>query len=319
MDDPNDIGSELLARYVSGEADAQERARVDAWAASAPANRRELDAMLRIWQLGAQAPVAVDVETAWRKVKARMDADDRKGRVIPLWRSPMRWAAAAAVLVGLFFTARWFSADQETFLAGTEITTFTMTDSTRVVLSPGSRIEASMGRERRIDLEGQAWFEVERDEKHPFVVTSGELHVTVLGTGFEVSAYDTAETWSVRVRHGRVRVQVDTQQVELGAGERANLDVATGRLARGGPVTSETWGDRIVRFDNAPMSEVAAQLQRLYHVRVDLSTEALGRCRLTATFENESIEQVLRVIGSTFGLQVERPARDHYVLQGDGC
>jgi transmembrane sensor len=180
-------------------------------------------------------------------------------------------------------------------------------------------MKAEMGRQRHITLAGKAWFEVARDESHPFVVEAGDLDVTVLGTGFEVSAYDTSGTWTVRVRHGRVRVEADTQRVELTAGERVVLDRATGRLTMGVPVTTETWGDRIVRFENAPMSEVAAELQRMFHVRVDLSTEALGRCRLTATFENEPIEQVLHVISGTFGLRVERPANDHYVLRGDGC
>lgn len=318
--DPKDpIGSEELARYVSGEADAEQRARVEAWAAADAVHRRELDAMLSIWELGAGPSPEVDVDAAWLKLSDRMRSQNGKGRVITFRDRRGWWAAAAAVLIGLFFVGRSLTNTSETLVAGVETTTSVLDDSTRVVISPNSRLEVSMGRTRHVELTGQAWFEVARDEKHPFVVRSDDLKVTVLGTGFEVSAYDTAGTWTVRVRHGRVRVEADTQRVELTAGQRVILDRATGRLLAGTSVTTETWGDRIVRFENAPMSEVTAELQRMFHVRVDLANEAMGRCRLTATFENETIEQVLRVIAGTFGSSVEHPANDHYVLRGDGC
>ncbi len=318
VDPKQPIGSDELARYVSGEADARERAQVEAWAAADPANQRELEALRAIWELGSEAPADVDVDRAWSKVQERITTAERKGRIIPIWSQGARWAAAAAVLIGLFVVGRSFTAS-EVLVASSESTSSTLEDSTQVLLSPNSRMTVAMGSERHISLEGEAWFEVARDEAHPFVVEAGDLEVTVLGTGFEVSAYDTSGTWTVRVRHGRVRVEADTQRVELTAGERVVLDRGTGRLAKGVPVTTETWGERIVRFENAPMSEVSAELQRMFHVRVDLSTEALGQCRLTATFENEPIEQVLRVISGTFGLSVERPANDHYVLRGDGC
>jgi transmembrane sensor len=54
-------------------------------------------------------------------------------------------------------------------------------------------------------------------------------------------------------------------------------------------------------------------------VRVDLSNEGLRNCPLTTTFENETIEEVLRVISLTFKLQISRLSNDHYVLDGNGC
>lgn len=320
MEEPIDINSEQLARYVAGEADAAERALVERWAASADDNRRELDAMTTIWAMSGEPAPGVDVDAAWAKVRARMEGGTERGRVIPLWRSAaVRWAAAAAVIIGLFGIARILSPTAQDIVAYAEPVTSRLEDSSEVVLSPGSRMEARMGRERSIALHGKAWFEVARDEKHPFVVRSGDLQVTVLGTGFEVSAYDTADSWTVRVRHGRVRVESGGEHVELAAGERVRFDRGTKSFTRGGPVTVEAWGDRILQFQNAPMNEVVAELQRIYHVRVDLSNGALGRCRLTATFEDEPIDEVLRVIAGTFGLRVSRSATDHYLLEGDGC
>lgn len=214
---------------------------------------------------------------------------------------------------------RILSTHHQDLVALAEPVTTRLEDSTEVVLSPGSRLEARMASERTIALHGRAWFEVKRDKEHPFIVRSGGLEATVLSTGFEVSAYDTSNVWSVRVRHGRVRVEAGEERVELVAGERVRFDRGTGAFAREGPVTVEAWGDRIVQFQNAPMSEVVTELQRIYHVRIDLLNEALCTCRLTATFENEPIDQVLSVLAGTFGLRVTRPAKDNYALDGDGC
>lgn len=320
MDEPLDITSEQLARYVAGEADVTERSLVERWAAANEDNRRELEAMLAIWSESSDPAPAVDVDAAWQKVRSRIDGVTRSGRIIPLWQRPvMRWAAAAAVVAGLFGIGRLFTPTGQELVAFAEPVTMRLKDSSEVVLSPGSRIDARMGRERAIALEGKAWFEVAHDPEHPFVVRSGELEVAVLGTGFEVSAYDTSKTWAVRVRHGRVRVVAGSEHVELTAGQRVRFNRNSGALEPEKPVTVEAWGDRIVQFQNAALGDVVVELQRIYHVRVDLSNASLRRCRLTATFEDEPIDQVLTVIAGTFGLRVTRPAADNYLLEGDGC
>lgn len=320
MDEPLDISSDQLARYVAGEADADERARVERWADAAPEHRRELEAMTAIWSLSTEPASDVDVDAAWNKLHVRMGRSGEGGRVIPLARNvALRWAAAAAVLVGLFLVARNLSSAHHELVATAQALSARLPDSTDVLLSPGSRLEARMGDERHIVLKGKAWFEVARDVRHPFVVETPDLRVTALGTGFEVNAYDTAAVWSVRVRHGRVRVETGDRSVELGAGERVSFDRKERTLDHQGPVTVEAWGDRIVQFQNAALREVTAELQRIYHVRIDLSSDALARCRLTATFEGEPIDQVLHVIAGTFGLRVARRAVDHYLLEGDGC
>ena len=157
-------------------------------------------------------------------MRSRIEAGVGSGRVIPLWqRAAVRWAAAAAVVIGLFGIIRVLSPNAQHVVAYAEPVTSKLDDSSEVVLSPGSHLEARMGSERSIALQGRAWFEVERDERHPFIVRSGGLEVTVLGTGFEVSAYDTSNVWTVRVRHGRVRVEAGKERVELFAGERLGL------------------------------------------------------------------------------------------------
>ena len=315
-----EITSEQLARYLAGESDLRERAAVERWAAADPANQRELDAFRTIWDLAEAPPATVDVDAAWSKVRARMDADAPRGRVVPLWRQGnMRWAAAAAAVLLIAGAVLLNRPQRQEWIAGASPVQAVLADSSVVRVEPGSELVASMGRKRRITLQGKAWFEVASDPERPFTVVSDGLEVSVLGTGFEVDAYDTARTWGVRVRHGRVRVRTGEADTVLLAGGRVVWNRDDGTLRPGVPVTAETWGDRIIEFRNAPMAEVIARLQERHHVRIELANPAMAACRLTAGFDAEPVQQVLQVVAGTFGWQLERLAPDHYRLSGDGC
>ncbi|MCB0817912.1 MAG: hypothetical protein KDB77_10395, partial [Flavobacteriales bacterium] len=152
MDEPGNMPSELLARYVAGEADASERDRVQRWAAEDPTHARELERFQRIWDWSEERPAAFepDVDRAWQRVASRM-AGSGDGRVIP-FRTVTRWLAAAAMLTGLFFAVRYFLARPvERFAAADTHLPVELADGSSVTLSPGSRLEVSLGNTRRTE------------------------------------------------------------------------------------------------------------------------------------------------------------------------
>lgn len=356
--DHNGIDSDLLARYVAGEADIWQRGRVEAWVALDRANAEELDRMQRIWSIAADAgsialreelrawEVAADAlakakqaedrawakgeaasakalsmeDRAWAKVEARMAEAEGKGRVIPIRRVQWRrWAVAAAVVVGVLLAARWvMQPSLEQFASLNEPLDALLADNSTVVLSPGTSIDARMGHERRIRLKGEAYFAVQRDEARPFVINAGDVQVTVLGTAFTVAAYDTSDIVEVRVRSGRVRVLAGADSLVLNAGEHARYSKSRHMLERAPASPAEVWGWRILHFDSAPLDMVAGQLERIYKVRVQLKHSGLARCTLTAEFDDEPIEAILGVIADTFGLQLIREG-NNYTLDGEGC
>ncbi|MEO8588025.1 MAG: FecR domain-containing protein, partial [Flavobacteriales bacterium] len=263
----------------------------------------------------------VDVDAAWSRLSDRIAGAEGRGRVVPLRRSNgLRWLAAAAVITGLFFGVRYlFNTETQKLMATTDHVRSTLADSSSVILSPGSRLNARMKNERHIALSGEAYFEVKRDAQRPFVVETEDVTVTVLGTGFVVSAYDTSNSVLVRVRHGKVRVVAEGDSVVLVAGGYARYNRAAHLLERLAAPPAEVWGDRIIQFEQAPMAEVVDQLQRIFKVQVDLANPALANCKLTASFEDEPIDYILRVIADTYGLRLTEQAPGHYVLDGDGC
>jgi len=317
------ITSEQLARYLSGEADAAERQAVEVWAVADAVHAAELEQLRTIWELGADAAVPeVDVDKAWHRVEARIAEAEGRGRVIPMHRvrTVSRWLAAAAVFTGLFVGVRsWYQQRPEEFMAANEHVRTVLQDNSSVVLSPGSRVNVRMKDDRHVTLQGEAYFEVQRDEERPFVVETDEVLVTVLGTAFEVSAFDTSSSVLVRVRHGKVRVEAEGDTVILHAGGYARYNKAAHLLERLPAPPADVFGERIIQFHEASMVAVVDQLQRLFKVKVQLANDGLKRCTLTATFEDEPIDYILRVIADTYGLSLTQSAPGTYTLDGEGC
>ena len=312
--------SELLARYVAGEADASERERVQRWAAEDPTHARELERFQQLWDWTEDLPAAFepDVDRAWQRVASHM-AGFGGSRVIP-FRTVTRLLAAAAMLTGLFFAVRFFLATPvERFAAADTHLPVELADGSSVTLSPGSRLEVSLGNTRRTELEGSAYFEVEPDAVRPFTVEADGVEVRVLGTAFTVDAADTSDFITVRVRHGRVRVTGERGDLELTDGQGARVDRLTGEPVPQAAPSVERWGDRILQFHDAPLARVVATLQEVYPVRIDLNGANVERCRLTATFDDEPVDLVLQVIADTFGLEVRVAEDGTYVLEGEGC
>ncbi|MCB0768890.1 MAG: DUF4974 domain-containing protein [Flavobacteriales bacterium] len=321
MNEGAHIDSTILARYLSGGSDAGERSSVEQWAERSEANAAELEMLRTLWDEAAHPMPDVDVDAAWAKVSSRIAGPEERGRVVPIGRTNvMRWLAAAAVLIGLFVGVRYLiDTPTENIMATTEPIRATLADSSNIVLYPGSRITADMKGHRNIALRGAAYFEVKRDEERPFVVEAEGVTVTVLGTAFEVNAFDTAQSVLVRVRHGKVRVVAGGDTVILEGGGYARYNKAAHFLERMPAPPSTVWGERILQFQEAPLAQVVGQLERLYDVRVRFANETISRCTLTATFEDEPIEYILRIIADTYGFELTMEAPGSYLLEGDGC
>ena len=188
-----------------------------------------------------------------------------------------------------------------------------------VTLAPGSRLNAEMGDQRNVTLSGSAYFEVKRDVERPFVVQAEGVTITVLGTAFEVNAFDTAQSVLVRVRHGKVRVQAEGDTVMLEGGGYARYNKTAHLLERMPAPPAAVWDERILQFQEARMDQVVDQLERLYGVKIGLANADMGNCTLTATFEDEPIEYILRIIADTYGFTLTMEKPGSYLLEGHGC
>jgi transmembrane sensor len=155
---------------------------------------------------------------------------------------------------------------------------------------------------RAVILQGEAYFDVVKNEAAPFVVNAGPFAVKVLGTEFNVKAYKEDADIEVVLKKGRVSLGSHKSSVEsdvvIHPGERAVIDRSSGKLSvhHGQIEKYIAWHKGKLVFDETLMPEVAAQLERWYGIEVEVQDARVKTYRITTTFENEPLHQVLELL-----------------------
>lgn len=155
---------------------------------------------------------------------------------------------------------------------------------------------------RKVELSGEAYFEVSKDKEHPFIVETSSINVEVLGTHFNVEAYADDPEVSTTLLEGSVAVsnKSNSNQVILKPNERAIYNKEKNSLIR--KVVENTteevaWREGKFIFNHLPLQEVAQQLSNSFGIRIDIPDKALQEYRLTARFTNgESLTDILNLL-----------------------
>lgn len=187
-----------------------------------------------------------------------------------------------------------------TEVARTGVKTVRLPDGSTVHLRPGSRLKYrnSYGEDvRAVTLEGEAFFDVQKNPAKRFVIAAGEAQVTVLGTSFLVD--EEREIVRVVVETGRVQLRSTedtTTATVLVAGERGTL--SHGEISRGQNTDANfrAWQTGTLVFNDVPLPQVAAALGNYYGVTLKLRRQdeaALSAVRVTTSFKNELLPTAL--------------------------
>lgn len=191
------------------------------------------------------------------------------------------WAAAAVALL-LIGSALWLflpKDSHEPFLAQTaphEQQTVTLPDGTQVTLNGGSTLTCANDfgkRDRRITFEGEGVFDVQKDAKKPFVIQVGDYSVTVLGTQFNLSAYQQDEAYTLSLMEGSVKIKHKQDSVLVSPNEQVRFDRETATFAKE-PVQAadaDAWTEGRLAFENIPLRDLAHKLERIYDVRISIA------------------------------------------------
>lgn len=327
------ISDDLLARYVAGTITPDEQAQVKVWLAQSADHAQELARFERVWEASTQVrtpAMEVDVEAAWSKVNRRITAKNEQfePKVLPL-RKPSfaAWRVAASVLVVLglgWLGYRWMIPIEKAEIAvvKTQKNTLeqTLPDGTKVFLNENSTLTAAADfneETRMVTLKGEAYFDVKRDETRPFIINANGTEVRVLGTSFNVKAYDNHVR--VAVTSGKVQFSTPKQKVVLVKDEAAATSEADTIIKLPALNFNEmAYRTRVFVFEKTNLSDVVASLREGYHADIRLGSRRLENCLLTARFEKESLDTTLSVIAETLNLRVVRRGNS-ILLDGSGC
>jgi transmembrane sensor len=334
------IDWDRLARYVARESSAGERAEVERWLAEDPTRQALLRELERRWSAAAIHP-PVDVDRAWARVSSRLNdraptisedvvLGDENGaaRTFTARRFALPIAAALLLAIGVAYWGITRDAGSNATLAtateyvvprGGPQRAVTLSDSTEVILASASRLVVAAGygsNSRTVDLEGEALFRVRHDAARPFRVRAGSLVAEDLGTEFVVRHLLTTD-------RGPVRIAVREGIVAVRSGDAASArdtlrarDVAissdSGMLVRRDQNLDSyfAWTRGQLVFDDAPLSDVAAELSRWFDLDVEVADSTIANRTLNVSLLTTTpIEEILQIIGSSTDVKVERRGR----------
>lgn len=308
------IAPELLARYLTGEASSAERASVDRWAALDPRNAAELRRLHGLADL--RRTGGWDSDAGWSRTSSRLDetpviVHERRRRVL---------AIAAALVLSIGAALVWRAVDTKSERAAQALTTeagerrdLTLADGSRIELAPGTTIRVAEGYgnpERRVVLEGEAWFDVQHDAARPFRVVAAGTITEDLGTTFSVRARDGEPVRVVLVSGKASFGRSETSgSVELQPGDVALLQRtdSTPTVERGTDITRlVAWRQDRLDFRDAPVREVLTELGRWFAIDFRLSDSTLASRRITHTFAVNDLADALEVLSLSLGVRAER-------------
>jgi len=194
-------------------------------------------------------------------------------------------------------------------------TKFVLPDGTKGFLNSGSSLEYPVifAANRNVKLDGEAYFEVTSDKKHPFIVKTRNISTKVLGTHFNVIAYENENTEEVTLQEGKVEVYSNQgKKLEiLNPNQNIVFNTQTGRYKKNNVEASQfiSWTQGKLVFRNEDMQEVAKRLARWYNVDIEIEDPELFKYAFRATFIDESLEEVLKLMALTAPITYREQAR----------
>jgi ferric-dicitrate binding protein FerR (iron transport regulator) len=329
--------NDLIIRYFVGEADPEEIHSLGEWVGKDPSNRKLFDDSRKSWELIERDRLmrSMDIEQELNVVdrlirqrqqigelewRSASGADDFKILPIDPERPVRRFnlmplLRIAAILLVLLVPAwliyrNFIEPVNERLTAGNSVVESVLPDGTVVSLNSGSALDYPahfVKPLREVTLDGEGYFDVAHDASKPFVIANGSVRIKALGTAFNVNTRVTGDMMEVVLTRGRVAVYFDNRpelRVILEPGEKASLSVSRNTIIKSFNPDENymSWKTRRINFSNQPLETVVATLNNVYHSNITVKPGNLQNCRLTATFDHQSLEAVLHVLTTTLEL-----------------
>jgi transmembrane sensor len=198
-------------------------------------------------------------------------------------------------------------------------------DGSKVWLNAGSRLiypEFFVDKTREVFLIGEAFFEVEHDDKKPFIVQTSDLRIRVLGTRFNVSAYPTDHLIETVLTEGKVKLEQHTsglfpETTELKPGQLAAFS-KTERTMQLKTVDTEhytLWKQNLIKFESTDLSRVVKKLERYFNIRFKYDDPFLGGIKISGKLElSDNRETVIHNVADAASLKILKISEDYYEI-----
>lgn len=298
----------ILCNDLLHENEEKDNATLKNWKEEQPDNKRLHELLSRIETSSRISEYADSVrDTIWINLNSRIDKSTLRLR----WLKLSAAAAAILILIGL---SGYFSYNEGYKRQNSQLITLEnplgmkssiiLPDGSKVTLNAGSTLSypsAFTGQERKVDIKGEGYFEVTHDTGHPFIVKTNDIRVKVLGTKFNVKAYDDEDNIEVTLTEGSVSVGTEYTKsfLKIQPGQQVRFDKSQKDLVKRDVNLNNytAWKDGKFYFNGVTFGHIARQLERKFNVHIMTDSEKLKNTVFTGDFvRGENLEQILRVI-----------------------
>ena len=302
---------EILPRYCSGEATIEECRMVEEWIGQSDENYRIVKQMYTIDQVmgTVQMESKVDMEKALASVSRKMSKDPSH---VTWFTWVQRVAAILFIPLLIAFAIQNFTPSPTEVAQMIEVktnpgmtTTVDLPDGTKVYLNSESSLTypSFFSKDKRdVKLTGEAFFEVQKDPEHRFIV-SGPHHtqIEVLGTSFNVEAFERDSFISTTLVEGKVRFAYQKNRqpatVDMKPGQKLMYDTTSSqvKLIQTSGETETAWKDGKIIFQATPLPEALRMLEKRFNVTFVLSNNRLRGEAFNGSFTNQRLERILEI------------------------
>ncbi|MEM7572590.1 MAG: FecR domain-containing protein [Bacteroidota bacterium] len=282
-------------------------------------HRAEIDQLSRHYRTTFQP----SVEAGLGRLHAHMAVEQRSASRSFSW---MKVAASVALLaVAAFGLRAWINSNNSDFATTDFTKELSLPDGSVILLNHNSDFQLAEDfnlEERRVYLEGEAYFEVAPDKDRPFILVQDDLELKVVGTAFNLETDPLTGSLMVEVSEGLVRLSTDDEQIEVGPQQcGARNDRSTPlRLEPAPHLNRHAWRTGQLSFEATPLKEVLLAIASSYRINWEIEGDMLATCGqlpFTARFDNDPIEDVIATLSQQFNLTISTQATsEQYIISG---
>jgi ferric-dicitrate binding protein FerR (iron transport regulator) len=251
-----------------------------------------------------------NTDKEWEKFENRIKAEQKKKtNVLTIYSRIAAILLLPVIGLGVFyFNASKKSSnvqEYEHFTVETPLgqkSKLVLPDSTVVWLNSGSQLtynSFSKSTERKVNLSGEAYFEVKKDKKHPFIVSTKDYDIKVLGTKFNVKSYKDDNATETVLQEGKVAISFgDGKVFELNPGQVALASNSESiNIENTNTQNIVCWKNNVLRFNNTSVKDMVPMLERWYGVHINVKNmNKVADKRYTMTIKTESLNEALQLI-----------------------
>jgi transmembrane sensor len=322
---------ELIGKYLSHEASADESARVETWLGESEANRRYFNQFKMIFDRAVMIKDLpnFDTDAAWSKVRSKLRKKP-EAKTVSLQPSGINlvWRIAASVVLVLgvgFFAYRMLqpsAPDAMEVITEQKSEADTLPDGSGVFLNKETQLAYTFDKKKKahvVKLKGEAYFNIQHHDDKTFIVAVDDVLIKDIGTSFNVKAYPESNTIEVVVEEGEVMFYTEKDSgIYLRSGGKGvyHKTTKTFTVEQAEPNVT-AYKTRFFIFSDTDLATVVQELNNVYNKKIAVGSH-LEQCRLTVSFNNESIEEIANVIAETLGLTA-KISDTGIMLEGKAC